>query len=79
MNEEEAEGVRRQPGTVKKLFVAHRLDNPAVRQELTSARRGPRSQKSGPGAGETDTLLYFLAGLDGAGNGNESALLDQRP
>ena len=39
MNEEETEAIRRQPGTVKKLFVAHRLENPGVRRELDKAWR----------------------------------------
>ena len=42
MNEEETEGLPGQPGTLKKLFVAHRLENPAVRRELDKAWRKVR-------------------------------------
>ena len=31
MNEEQTEASHRQPGVVKRLFVAHRLENPAIR------------------------------------------------
>ena len=34
MNEEQTETSHRQPGGIKRLFVAHRLENPAIRQEL---------------------------------------------
>ena len=37
MNEEETEAIPGQPGTLKRLFVAHRLEYPAVRRELDEA------------------------------------------
>ena len=39
MNEEKTEAIHSQPGVVKRLFVAHRLENPAIRQELDQAWR----------------------------------------
>ena len=37
MNEEQTEASHRQPGDVKRLFVAHRLENPEIRRELDEA------------------------------------------
>ena len=39
MNEEQAKAGPGQPGTVKRLFVAHRLEHPAVNRELDEAWR----------------------------------------
>ena len=39
MNEEQMETNHRQPGGVKRLFVAHRLENPAIKRELDGAWR----------------------------------------
>ena len=39
MNEEQTEAGPRQPGTVRKLFVAHRLEDPTVNRELDEAWR----------------------------------------
>ena len=39
MNEEQTEANHRQPGGVKRLFVAHRLEHPAVNRELDEAWR----------------------------------------
>ena len=37
MNEEQTEASHGEPEVVKRLFVAHRLENPAIRRELDEA------------------------------------------
>ena len=52
--EEQAKAIPGRPGTVKRLFVAHRLEHPAVNRELDEAWRKvhqiiPRWSKPPPG------------------------------
>ena len=39
MNEEQTEASHGEPEVVKRLFVAHRLENPAIKRELDGAWR----------------------------------------